>query len=185
MKTIKTIAITLIAAFSILSTEAMALTMPKAQFTTNVVNREPIDKIDSLSNDFKTVFYFTDIRDCVGCKVEHQWWHKGKMVSSVKGKSKYARYRWWSKKTLTDNMFGDWTVKVFVDGKMVKADTVTYFKASVSQRQQAPLEQRMKLEEMSECEMQLRYFSDKAEKNPEDTYYKFMLKKWGSRCLPE
>jgi hypothetical protein len=175
----------IIAVLMFASTTTLALTIPKAQFTTNVVSREPIDNIDRLSNDFKTVFYFTDIRDCVGCKVEHQWWHKGKMVSSVKGKAKYARYRWWSKKTLTDNMFGDWTVKVYVNGKLVKTDTISYYIASEFQRQQAPVQQRLQLKEMDECEMQLRYFSEKVEENPDEPYFKFMLKKWGSRCLPE
>jgi len=156
-----------------------------AQFTTRVVNREPVDNIKRIGTEYERIYFYVDIRDCVECKIEHQWWHKGKMVSSVKGKSKYDRFRWWSSKTLTEYFLGDWTVKVLINSKIRYSKTFTYFKPTHRQKQAAPIQKRIQVQEMSECEVQLRYFSDKVKETPNEPYFKFMLEKWGKRCLPE
>lgn len=163
----------------------IAKNLAKAQFTTQVKKRAPVDNIKSLSTEFKKVYFYSDIRDCKKCEIEHQWWYKGNKVSTVEGKAKYKRYRWWTSKTLTKDMLGDWTVKVVVDDDVVYSKTFTYYAPTVIQHQQAPMQQRLQLKTLDECEMQLRYFSGKVEDSPDDVYFKFMLKKWGKRCLGE
>lgn len=175
----------LLVGISIAGEKYIANNVAAAQFTTRVVNREPVDNIKRLESEYKRVYFFVDIRDCVGCKIEHQWWHKGKMVSSVKGKSKYDRFRWWSSKTLTQYFLGDWTVKVLINDRIRYSKTFRYYEPTRQQKQVAPIQKRIQVQEMSECEVQLRYFSDKVKETPDEPYFNFMLKKWGKRCLPE
>lgn len=159
--------------------------LAQAQFTTRVKDRMPVDEVTKLSNEFKKVFFFTDVRKCTGCKIQHQWWNKGKMVSKVDGKSKSDRYRWWTSKTLTNNMTGQWTVKVLINGKVEFTETFTYYTPSLPQRQQAPIQKRLLVEEADGCETELRYFSEKLRENPDDAYFQFMDKKLRKRCLGE
>lgn len=167
------------------SDKLIAENIAQAQFTTQIVKRMPIDNIKRLDSGYKGIYFFVDIRDCKGCDVVHQWWYKGKMISSVGGRAKYPRYRWWSKKTLNDNFLGDLTVKVLIDGANVYDKTVTYYKVSRKQKFTRPIKNRMQIQEAGECELQLRYFSGKVKESPEDTYFKFMLNKWGKRCIPD
>ena len=158
--------------------------LAKAQFSTHIKKRKPVDNIKRIDTGYKGVYFFVDVRDCEDCDIEHEWWHKGRKVSSVAGEIKSDRYRWWSRKTLNKDLLGDWTVKVYIDGDLEYTKTVTFYKASVKQKNARPLKNRMNIQEASECEIQLRYFSDKANESPNDNYYKFMLDKWGKRCLP-
>lgn len=189
MSFIKLFVLTILLTFAPLSNVAnagyVADYLAQAQFTTRVNKRAPVDNIKRLSSDFRKVFFFTDIRDCEDCEVEHQWWYRGKKVSVVEGETTGNRYRWWTSKTLSRNMLGDWTVKVIVDGTEVYNKTLTYFKPTVMQQQTAPLQKRVQIQEEGECELQLRYFSDKVKENPDDPYFDFMLKKWGKRCSGE
>ena len=82
-------------------------------------------------------------------------------------------------------MVGDWTVKVFLDGQIIRNKTLTYYEPTLQQQAATPVEKRLEAEEIGECEMQLRYFSEKVDENPDDPYFNFMLKKWGKRCLGE
>jgi len=156
-----------------------------AQFTSRISKRNPVDYLNSLSTRYKKVYFFTDIRGCDECDIEHQWWYKGNMMSSVTGETTSDRYRWWTSKTLTKNYLGDWTVKVFVDDDQVYSRTLRYYKPTKKQALKAPVQKRLKIEQMDDCELQLRYFSDKAKKDPADPYFEFMLKKWGNRCISE
>ena len=158
--------------------------LAQAQFTTQVSKRKPVNNLKSLDTGYRHVYFFVDVRKCKNCKIEHQWWYRGKMISSVEGRIKGKRYRWWSKKNISGGL-GDWTVKVFLDGELEYSKTITYHKATLKQQQARPINNRMEIQSAGECEIQLRYFSDKASAEPDDVYYRFMLKKWGKRCLPE
>jgi len=161
----------------------IAKNLAAAQFTTLVKEREPVDNINAVDTSASSVYFFVDVRDCKGCVVEHEWWYRGAKVSTIKAsKIKYDRYRWWSKKTLVKDYLGDWTVKVVINGKVRLTKTITYGKTSTKQ---IPIKNRVFMEEASECELQLRYFSTQSKQNPEDGYFKFMLDKWTKRCLPE
>lgn len=158
--------------------------LAKAQFTTHIAKRNPANNLKRIDTAYKSVYFFVDVRNCDGCDIEHQWWYRGSKVSSVDGEIKSDRYRWWSKKNISGRL-GDWTVKVFIDGDIEYTKTITYHKATLKQQQARPINNRMEIQSARECEMQLRYFSGKIKEEPEDSYYKFMLKKWAKRCIPE
>ena len=82
-------------------------------------------------------------------------------------------------------MVGEWTVKLFLDGDIVRTKKFTYYRPTMLQRAATPVQKRLEKEEVTECEVQLRYFSEKLDENPDDAYFQFMMKKWGKRCLGE
>lgn len=154
-----------------------------AQLTTRVANKAPVNNVTELSTEFNKIFFFTDIRDCSGCRIEHQWSHKGKVVSTVNGRAKADRWRWWSSKTLTEDMVGVWTVKLFLDGEITRTKKFTYYKPTFTQRANTPVNKRLEVVEEDECETELRYFSDKLKEDPDDGYYQFKMEKLKKRCL--
>ena len=156
----------------------------RAQFTTQIANKEPVDNLKKLENVFTSVYFFSDIRNCVGCKVEHVWYLNGKHVYTRTSTAKYARHRTWSRKTLTNDMLGKWMVKVKIDGDVKVGRVLTYFAPTEIQQKQAPIQQRMQLYSQDECEENLKQYSD-AVKNGDDPYDTFMLNKWGKRCYGE
>jgi len=158
--------------------------LERAQFTTTIKNRNPVNNLKSVDTAYKNVYFFVTVRNCNDCEIEHEWWYRGKKVSAVDGDIKSDKYRWWSKKNISGRL-GDWTVKVFLNGNLEYTKTVTYQTASLQQKQARPIEKRVQIREASECEVQLRYFSDKIKEEPQDPYYNFMLKKWGKRCIPK
>lgn len=159
--------------------------LAQAQFTTRVNNRVPVDDITKLSSNYKKIFFFTDIRDCNKCKIEHQWWYRGIKLSSIEGKTTGNRYRWWTSKNLNADFIGDITVKVIVDGNEVHTKTFTYYNPTKTQRRKVPIQQRVQVQEAGECEIQLRHFSGELRNHPDDPYIKFMLDKWDKRCSGE
>jgi len=158
--------------------------LTKAQFTTHINKRNPTDNITSVDTDYKSVYFFVTVTNCDDCEIRHEWWYRGSKVGEVEGEIKSKKYRWWSKKNIS-NRLGDWTVKVFLDDDLEYTKTIRYQKATLKQKQARPIKNRVQIQEASECELQLRYFSNKVKNEPDDAYYKFMLKKWGKRCIPE
>jgi len=159
--------------------------LSQAQFTTRVNNRVPVDDITKLSTNYKKIYFFTDVRDCSKCEIEHQWWYRGIKIGTIEGKTTGGRYRWWTSKNLNVDFIGDITVKVIVAGDEVYTKTFTYYNPTHTQQQTIPIQQRVNAQESDDCELQLRYFSDKVSDSPDDPYFKFMLKKWGKRCSGE
>jgi len=81
-------------------------------FSTAIIDREPVDQVLILSNDVSEVFFFTELQHMAGQTVTHQWRHDGKTVSEKKFEVAGARWRVYSKRTLSPNMTGEWVVVV-------------------------------------------------------------------------
>ena len=126
----------------------------RAMFTTQVENREPINNISQLDTQYRKVYYYTEIVDCKGCKVEHEWWHQGTMIGSLNTTPTSTRWRWWSYKSLNGEP-GRWTVITKINGKQVYSETLNYYTPTEQQLKQAPIQQRLELRQMSECEEKL------------------------------
>jgi len=155
----------------------------RAQFTTAVSAREPVDNIRKISTSYKTLTFFTEIINCEDCDISHQWWFQGEMRHEQEGEAKYNRYRWWSKKRVSANNPGTWTVKVLIDGDEVHTSSLNYFTQSVRQKNAAPINNRLQIQSLDQCESKLKYFHSKSKENPDDPYYAFMFRKWGKRCF--
>ena len=88
----------------------------RAQFTTGIKAREPIDRIESVvyaeGPQLKRLFYFTELLDLKGETIIHRWEHEGELVAEVKFKVRGNRWRVYSSKYLQPQMTGQWRVIV-------------------------------------------------------------------------
>ena len=102
-------------------------TVTRAQFTSAVQDREPVDKVSSLPNDQNRVYFFSEIKDAANQKITHRWEHNGKVVSEVGFDVGGNRWRVFSNKTLDPSQTGEWKVSVVDEaGGMLGASTFTY-----------------------------------------------------------
>ncbi|MEE9606289.1 MAG: DUF2914 domain-containing protein [Myxococcota bacterium] len=99
----------------------------RATFTTDVLEREPLDSIDRLANDRTKVYYFTELRGMEGETVTHRWEFNGEVVAEVPFSVGGPRWRAYSVKKLEPLSLGEWTVTV-VDsaGRVLRTDKLFY-----------------------------------------------------------
>jgi hypothetical protein len=84
----------------------------RAQFTTDIVDREPVDRVLVLSPPVEEVYFFTDLRHMEGDTAVHSWRYRGELVSRVSFEVGGARWRVYSKMRLEPNQLGEWSVTV-------------------------------------------------------------------------
>lgn len=99
----------------------------RAQFTNEIQDREPVDKVSNLINDKNRIYYFSEIKDAANQKVTHRWEHNGKVMSETSFDIGGDRWRVYSNKTLDPNLTGEWKVSVVDEaGATLGANTFTY-----------------------------------------------------------
>jgi hypothetical protein len=84
----------------------------RAIFTTEVVNREPVDQVVSLDENATDVLFFTDLRNLQGRTVTHRWEFEGEVISEIDIEVRGPRWRAYSIKSLNPGQEGKWTVFV-------------------------------------------------------------------------
>jgi hypothetical protein len=112
------------------ATESAAETSDKvarAILTSNIVDREPVDDLESLTNDHTRIYFFTELQDLEGTRVTHKWEYQGKIMSEVHLTIGGSHWRIWSSKNLDPTWLGHWTVSVVSeDGMILASDTFIY-----------------------------------------------------------
>lgn len=99
----------------------------RAQFTSAVQDREPVDKVTNLLNDKNRIYFFSEIKDAASQKVTHRWEYNGKVVSETSFDVGGSRWRVFSNKTLDPSQTGEWKVSVVDEaGSTLGASTFTY-----------------------------------------------------------
>ncbi len=84
----------------------------RAMFTTEVVDREPVNRVLALANDVRRIYFFTELRGMQGQTVYHRWEYNGEVVATVKFEVKGPRWRVYSARDLDPLALGRWTVVV-------------------------------------------------------------------------
>jgi hypothetical protein len=84
----------------------------RAIFTTEVIDREPVDQVASVGQDRDTIYFFTDLRNLQGRSVKHRWEFEGQFMGEIEFSVGGPRWRVYSKKTLDPSESGKWTVMV-------------------------------------------------------------------------
>jgi len=84
----------------------------RAQFTSAIRNREPVDQLVVATPRIKEVYFFTDLRHLEGRTVTHRWEYQGKVISRVPFKVRGPRWRVNSKKEIDPDQIGEWSVTV-------------------------------------------------------------------------
>ncbi len=82
----------------------------RAQFTTDIVDREPVDKVETLETDTTQINYFTELKGLEGHTVTHQWVYNDQIMFEQSFTVGGPRWRVWTSKTLQPGWIGLWTV---------------------------------------------------------------------------
>lgn len=99
-------------------------------FTTEIENREPVNRVLMLENKYKQVYFFTDLRHLEGQDIIHRWEHEGHVIAEKVFSVKGPRWRVYSTQELDSSMLGRWTVVVSDnDGCPLKAVVFQYIEA--------------------------------------------------------
>ena len=104
--------------------------VPRATFTTNVVDREPADSLRTLGRDHGHVFYFSELHGMQDRTVTHRWEHDGRIVAEIPFAVGGARWRVHSRKNLGAPGRGEWAVSVVDEtGEILRRDRIGYDEA--------------------------------------------------------
>lgn len=91
----------------------------RAQFTSAVMDREPVDELRAASVGDGRVRFFTELRGLEGREVIHRWEHRGQIMAEVVIPVGADRWRAWSSKRLLPAWTGIWQVSVVTDGEVL------------------------------------------------------------------
>lgn len=113
------------------SASVSSSSVARAQFTTGIEAREPIDKVVSVfstnGKSLTTLYYFTELVNMNGETVTHRWMHDGAIVAEMPFRIGGDRWRVYSSKDLTRAMEGNWQVIVTdTQGDVIRTDSFTY-----------------------------------------------------------
>lgn len=99
----------------------------RSAFTTEIVEREPVNFILGLTNDESRIYYFTELRGLQGRTVYHRWEYEGEVIAEVAFDVKGPRLRVWSSKDLVADWTGKWRVQVTdAAGRILAEDSFEY-----------------------------------------------------------
>jgi len=99
----------------------------RATFTTDVIDRAPIDDLKVIPNDVGTIKFYTDLRDMSGHKVIHRWEYNGEIIVDVPYEIRGPRWRVWSSKNMSPKWLGKWRVSIInVSGDVIEEKEFEY-----------------------------------------------------------
>lgn len=101
---------------SALETQAGKQRVARGIFSTNIVDREPVDQVLILSNAVDQIYFFTDLRHYQGQTITHRWEYEGELITEKTFEVGGPRWRVYSQNDLNPDMTGTWTV-VVSDGR--------------------------------------------------------------------
>ncbi|ETI61379.1 DUF2914 domain-containing protein [Marinomonas profundimaris] len=105
-------------------------TVARAQFSTDVIDREPIDNIGPVVKveygGIQRVYFFTDLRGMSGSQVIHRWKLDGEEQADVSFDIGGDRWRVWSSKRLLPGFDGKWSVDIVQDGAVMETHSFDY-----------------------------------------------------------
>ena len=155
----------------------------RAMFTTRIDGSEPVSDLIEIETHFTQIFFFTELMECGGCTVAHKWYHNGVFQFESNGYSDTQQFKYWSSATLDPSFVGQWTVEASINGGVAVEREFTYFIPTQVQQKTRGIQQRIEEQSLTECQYQLRHFSEQVRQYPNEQYYKFMFDKWSSRCV--
>ena len=84
----------------------------RAIFTSQIVDREPVDEVAVVDTNLQEILFFTELRQLAGRTVTHRWEYEGEVMAEVRFEVGGPRWRVFSKKSLSPSQTGKWTVVV-------------------------------------------------------------------------
>ncbi len=106
---------------------ATAENVVRASVTTSIVDREPVDSVDTVTNEQELIFFFTEIADLSGGTITHRWEYNDEIMAEVPLEIGGSRWRTHSSKRLFKGWIGEWTVSVVDDsGQVLRSLSFNY-----------------------------------------------------------
>ena len=84
----------------------------RAQFTSGILDREPVDNVTSLDNQTERVMFFTELRNMENKTIVHRWELNGEVMAAITFNVRGPRWRVHSSKELLPEWTGKWVVTV-------------------------------------------------------------------------
>lgn len=84
----------------------------RAVFTRAVVNREPVDNLETVPGNITFLYYFTELKGFTGEVITHRWEFEGHVVAETRFEIGGPRWRIWSSRPLPPDRVGAWRVSV-------------------------------------------------------------------------
>lgn len=117
----------LIAVLLPLQAGAQESMIARAQFTSGILDREPVDNVTTLDNGTDRVFFFTELQNMEGKTIVHRWELNGEVLGAVTFQVRGPRWRVYSSKELLPEWTGKWVVSVVDgDGAVLGSYTLNY-----------------------------------------------------------
>ena len=105
----------------------------RAQFTTGIVDHEPVDNVTTIPNSSNKIYFFTEFKNLKGQTVTHRWEYGGKTMAEVHFNIGGNRWRIYSVKSLKPEWTGNWSVSIVDDqGQTLKTDQIEVVAADES-----------------------------------------------------
>ncbi len=112
---------------AVLDEGATAENVVRATITTSIVDREPVDSVDTVTNDQEVIFFFTEVMDLMGGTITHRWEYNGEIMAEVPLEIGGPRWRTHSSKRLFRGWIGEWKVSVVDDlGHILRSVSFNY-----------------------------------------------------------
>jgi len=102
-------------------------TVYRKAFTSAISNREPVDRLETVTDPVAPIYFFTDLRGFSGQVITHQWWYGDQLMAEVQFKVKGPRWRVWSSKNIPPSWTGQWRVTVVDSGGDVIDEGVLHY----------------------------------------------------------
>src|SRR5512145_1672402 len=102
---------------------ALGLEAREAVITTQVIDRAPVDAIQTYPASVERLFCFTRVTGAAAdTSITHVWYLRGVERSRIELPVRSGDWRIWSKKTILPGSAGDWKVDVLdAEGKPLKS----------------------------------------------------------------
>ena len=84
----------------------------RAQFTSNIQDREPVDLLIDSAELQSKLYYFTELTGLAGETVTHRWEYSGEVQAEVAFSVGADRWRVWSSKNIQPEWIGEWRVTI-------------------------------------------------------------------------
>jgi len=84
----------------------------RAMFTTQIDDREPVDRVLILENQISQLYFFSDLRHLQGQIVKHRWEYEGRIIKEKAFRVQGPRWRVYSLNRFDKDMVGRWTVVI-------------------------------------------------------------------------
>ena len=102
-------------------------TITMAQFTTKITKRYPADEIQTHTDPYQSISFYTELRNMKGEQVGHRWYYEDQLEYEASFKVRADQWRVWSTQLLPEDKPGEWKVEIVNgDGEVLSVHSLKF-----------------------------------------------------------